>query len=170
MSSVLEHEHSSWLVLTTHPHRESQAIDNLLRQSFRAYCPMIVKHVRHARRAYDARRPLFPGYIFAERPNLQQRWRPLLSTIGIRNVLSHDNKPAKLPQGFIESLMAREADGIISIPESPFHIGQQVTIRGGPFDGLIGQIIQMRPNDRILLLLDLLNQKTTVHVNAKQLA
>jgi transcriptional antiterminator RfaH len=170
MTRDLEQENGSWLVLVTHPHRESQAIENLMRQNFRAYCPMTVKHIRHARRAYDAQRPLFPSYVFVEQQSLQQRWRPLLSTFGIRSVITHDDKPAKLPHGFVEGLKAREVDGAIGIPETPFQIGQQVTIKGGAFDGLIGQIVQMKPNDRVLVLLDLLQRKTTVHIHAKQLA
>ena len=162
-------QYGIWLVLATHAHREAQAMDNLLRQSFRAYCPMIVKHIRHARRAYDTPRPLFTGYIFVEQPGLEQRWRPLLSTIGVRNVIMNGENPAKLPAGFVESLMAREVGGNICKPEEAFEIGQSVTIQGGAFDGLIGQIIQMKSNDRILVLLDLLKRKTTVHIHAKQL-
>ncbi|MGO8780309.1 MAG: transcription termination/antitermination protein NusG [Rhodomicrobium sp.] len=156
-----------WLVAATHPHRETQAVENLERQSFHVYCPMTAKHIRHARRAYDALRPLFPGYIFVEQPQL---WRPLLSTIGVRAVVMSDDRPAKLPAGFVESLRAREVDGCICKPEAPFQIGQQVTIQGGPFDGLIGQIMEMRPNDRILVLLDLLKRQTPVHIDAKRLA
>ena len=170
MSIDFERPYPSWLVLTTHPNRETQAIDHLLRQSFRVYCPMIVKHIRHARRAYDARRPLFPSYVFVEQPSYQDRWRPLLSTMGVRNVITHDDRPALLPPGFVESLMAREVDGAICAPEAPFQIGQQVKIVGGPFDGLAGEIVQMKPNDRVLVLLDLLKRKTPVQIHAKKLA
>ena len=169
MTASAEPQFGVWLVLATHPHREAQAIEHLLRQSFHAYCPTIIKHVCHARRAYDAPRPLFPGYVFVEQPSLQQRWRPLLSTFGVRTVLMNDENPAKLPAGFVESLKAREVDGKICKPEVPFQTGQYVTIRGGAFDGLAGQIIEMRPNDRVLVLLDLLKRKTTVHIDGKQL-
>ena len=57
----------------------------------------------------------------------------------------------------------------MKMPEMPFRIGQQVTIPGGAFDGLIGQIIEMRSNDRVLVLLDLLKRQTPVHVDAKRL-
>jgi|SRR5208337_532583 len=170
MTHALEPEYGDWLVLATHPYREAQAIENLVRQSFRVYCPMILTHIRHARRAYDAKRPLFPGYVFVEQPSLQQQWRSLLGTLGVRTVLmSGEKRPAKLPAGFIESLKAREVDGSICKPETPFQIGQQVTIQGGAFDGMAGQIIEMREHDRILVLLDLLKQQTRVHIDAKRL-
>lgn len=163
-------EHGIWFVLATHPHREAEAIQNLMRQSFRAYCPTIVRSIRHARRNYDAPRPLFAGYVFVEQQDLVQRWRPLLSTIGVRSVIMSGETPAKLPAGFVESLKVREVNGCICKPEATFQIGQQVTIRGGAFDGLVCQIVEMKENDRVLVLLDLLQRKTRVQVDAKCLA
>jgi transcriptional antiterminator RfaH len=169
MSEVTEPPSGVWLVVATRPHSETRAIENLQRQSFHVYCPMTMKHIRHARRAYDALRPLFPGYVFVEQPSEPQHWRPLLSTLGVRNVVMNDDRPAKLPPGFVENLKARDVNGSICMPEIPFQIGQHVTIRGGAFDGLIGQIIELRSNDRILVLLDLLKRQTPVHIDAKKL-
>jgi len=169
MTHPLEPKYGIWLVLATHPNREAQAIENLRRQGFSIYCPMILKHIRHARRAHDAQRPLFAGYVFVEEPDKQQQWRPLLSTFGVRMVVMSGEKPAKLPTGFIEGLKAREVEGSICIAETPFEIGQKVTIKGGAFDGLIAQIIEMRAKDRVLVLLDLLNRQTRVQIDANRL-
>ncbi len=130
---------------------------------------MIVKRIKHARRVYDAKRPLFPGYIFVERPVQRHLWRPLLGTFGVRSVVCQGETPSLLPAGFVESLKAREVEGAIQKPEIPFRTGQSVAINGGPFDGLVGQILEIRESDRVLLLLNLLNQQTRVHVEAKML-
>jgi transcriptional antiterminator RfaH len=130
---------------------------------------MTVKRIRHARRAFDAKRPLFPGYIFVEHEDARHLWRPLLGTFGVRSLIRNGDKPALLPSGFVESLKAREIDGAIRKPEAMFKPGQVVTINGGPFDGLVGQILAIRESDRVLLLLDLLNQQTKVHVETKML-
>ncbi|HWJ19402.1 MAG TPA: transcription termination/antitermination NusG family protein [Geobacterales bacterium] len=159
----------NWMVLTTHAHREEFAIENLVRQDYEAYCPMIVKRIKHARRAYDAKRPLFPGYVFVERPAQRHLWRPLLGTFGVRSVVCNGETPSLLPAGFVESLRARETDGAIRKPEMPFKTGQSVTINGGAFDGFVGQILEIRESDRVLLLLNLLNQQTRVHIETKML-
>ena len=72
--------------------------------------------------------------------------------------------PSLLPAGFVESLKAREVEGAIQKPEMPFKPGQSVAINGGPFDGLVGQILGIRESDRALLLLNLLNQQTRVRM------
>ncbi len=163
-------EHAIWFALATHPHREAEATRNLVRQGFEAYCPMVLKHIRHARRDFDAPRPLFPGYVFAEQQDPTRRWRPLLSTVGVRSVVMSGDAPARLPAGLVENLKSREVEGNICVPEAPFKIGQRVTIRGGAFDGLICQIAAMKENDRVLVLLDLLMRQTRVHIDAKRLA
>jgi transcriptional antiterminator RfaH len=169
MKQDLQSSHGVWFVAATHPNREGLAMEHLERQSFNAYCPMITRRIRHARRAYDAKRPLFRGYIFVRQNGVDLSWRPALSTFGIRSIVMTGDKPAVLPAGFVESLQAREIDGCVAMPAMPFQIGQLVTIQGGPFDGLIGQIIDMREKDRVVVLLGLLRQQTRVSVAARHL-
>ena len=158
-------KYAHWVVLTTKHCCESLASENLGRQGYNFYCPMIIRRIRHARKAYDAPRPLFPGYIFVELGG-NNRWRPILGTYGVRSIVRNGEVPALLPAEFVEGLKSREIDGAIRKPESPFQPGQAVAISGGPFDGLVGQILELRENDRVLLLLDLLNRQAKVHVGA----
>jgi transcriptional antiterminator RfaH len=168
IEQALEQQYETWLVLATHTHREAVAIENLKQQGYVTYLPLVMKHIRHARRAYDAPRPLFPGYVFVERPQPPKRWKSLQSTFGVRNVLMCGGAFASLPPGFVEGLKAREVNGFVCKPLTALNIGQQVSIQGGAFDGLIGQIIELRDNERVIVLLNILNQRTRVHINATQ--
>jgi transcriptional antiterminator RfaH len=161
-------EGAKWLVLTTQPHREPFAIENLLRQNYNVYCPMIAKNIRHARRSYEAKRPLFPGYLFVEQQS-PFFGRSLLGTYGVRSVVRCGDRPSFLPAGFIAGLRAREIDGAILSPKETLVPGQSVRIDGGAFDGLIGTIIEVRENDRVLLLLDFLNTQSKLNVEARML-
>jgi transcriptional antiterminator RfaH len=159
--------HSTWMVVATQSNREHFAIENLRRQNYVVYCPMILKHTRHARRAHDARRPLFPGYIFVQA--VTQSWRSISGTYGVRSIVQNGDTLAFLPSGFIESLKARETGGVVYKPVAPLEHGQSVAINGGHFDGLVGHIMEIRERDRIILLLNLLNQQTKVHVDRRML-
>jgi transcriptional antiterminator RfaH len=128
---------------------------------------MILKHIQHARRAYDTHRPLFPGYIFIQA--VIQSWRSISGTFGVRSIVKNGDTLAFLPSGFVESLKAREIGGVISTPVAPFKPGQAIAINGGQFDGLVGRIVEVRERDRIILLLNLLNQQTKVHVESRML-
>jgi transcriptional antiterminator RfaH len=155
-----------WVAVNTHPHREHIAIENLERQQFGVYCPRELRTIRHARRTQDVARPLFPGYLFAAiEPDLTM-WRPILSTFGVRAVIRFGERPAFVDDGFIEGLRAREVDGVIAKPATPYRVGQEIRLRGGPFDGLIAKIIEMKDKDRLVVLMNLLNQDVRLKVSS----
>ncbi len=156
-----------WIVVNTHPHREKLAMKNLEQQDFIVYCPMMMKRIRHARRTTDEPRPIFPGYIFVNYDNAKHRWRPILSTYGVRAVIQQGEEPSLLDGQFIDLLKAREIDNVVQNSKSTYKIGQGVAIEAGPFDGLIGKIIELRAKDRIVILLDILNQKSKVEINTR---
>ncbi len=154
-----------WAVVNTHPHRESIAFENLVRQGFQPYCPLIRRRIRHARRSRDVLRPLFPGYIFVEvAPD--QRWQSIQSTFGVRALIQSGPDIAQLDAKFIEGLKAREIDGAVIRPQDPYKIGETVSFTSGPFAGLIARILEIESQDRIVLLLDLLNQPVKVQAAA----
>jgi transcriptional antiterminator RfaH len=159
---------SRWVAINTHPHRERVAVENLVRQEFTVYCPTEVRRVRHARRVQDVARPLFPGYVFAEVAHDLSLWRSILSTYGVRSVIRFGDRPAFVDNGFIEGLRAREVDGVIAKPVTPYRVGQDVRFAGGPFDGLIAKIIEMGEKDRLVLLTTLLNQDIRLKVASAQ--
>ncbi len=163
-------EHGAWIVVNTQPHRERVAIDHLLRQEFYTYCPLVRKQVRHARRTQIALRPLFPSYLFVRLDADALRWSPILSTIGVRTVVRCGERPSFVPDGFIASLEAREIDGVVVKPESPFRLGQQVKITDGAFDGIVATIVEMDEKDRVVVLMELLNRHVKVKVGVTQIA
>jgi transcriptional antiterminator RfaH len=154
-----------WLVVTTHPHREALALENLARQGFEAYCPVVRRRVRHARRSQDVLRPLFPGYAFVRSGPNARNWRPILSTRGVRSLVRVGEQPGYVEDQFIASLKAREVDGVISRPDAAPRVGEKIQILGGAFDGLIATILEMGEKNRIVVLMDLLNQRVKVSID-----
>ncbi|MFT7574934.1 MAG: transcriptional antiterminator RfaH [Alphaproteobacteria bacterium] len=154
----------SWAVADTQVHRECVAIENLTRQGYTGYCPMIARRIRHARRWRDVQRPLFPGYVFILCSSATQNWRPIFSTYGIKNLLCQGNRPSLIPGEFIESLKLREMDGVVVAPAQQFEKGQSVCLTGGTFDGLTATIAELDSKSRVTVLLDLLNGQVRAQV------
>jgi transcriptional antiterminator RfaH len=160
----------NWIVVNTHPHKETAAIANLSNQGYGSYCPMVRKRVRHARRTRDVLRPLFPGYVFVELGERNDGWRPVLSTLGVRSLVRNGESPSRLDDGFVVGLRAREIDGAIVLPGVRFAAGQKVKITDGPFDGTIATILSLDEKDRLIVLMDLLNRPVRVHLEARQVS
>jgi transcriptional antiterminator RfaH len=163
-------EPATWAVVNSHPHKERIALENLERQEFQTYCPLVRRRRSHARRVSDVLRPLFPGYLFVRVNPEVQRWRSVLSTSGVRAVVRCGDRLSLIEDSFVRSLRAREADGVITRPPSPYQIGQQVRMAGGVFDGLVATIIEMDDRDRLTVLMDLLSRPVKVKVDERQIS
>jgi transcriptional antiterminator RfaH len=159
-----------WVAINTHPHREHFALENLRRQQFDAYCPMLRKRRSHARRVDTVLRPLFPSYLFVRADARLERWRPILSTHGVRTIVRTGDELSFIDGAFIASLKAREIDGAIVRPARPYQIGQRVVITAGPFDRIIATIIEMDEKDRLVVLLDMMNRAIKVKLDSAQVA
>ena len=158
----------SWAAVNAHPHREHMALDNLARQGFTAYCPVVRRRCSHARRVEEVLRPLFPGYLFVRVSPERNCWRPILSTYGVRTLVRCGDQPGLIDPGLIEALKAREVEGVILRPAVAYQVGQQVRVNTAAFDGIVATILELDEKGRLIVLFDLLNRPVRVHVDAAQ--
>lgn len=156
-----------WVAASTHAHKECAAIANLERQGFRAYCPMVRRRIRHARRLQEVMRPLFPGYVFIRLDPEHERWRPILSTVGVRQLVRFGDRLGILPERFVEGLLAREVEGIVPMPRprDGYDAGEKVRLREGPFDGVIATVLTCDDRERLLVLMDILKRSVRIKVS-----
>jgi transcriptional antiterminator RfaH len=157
-----------WAVVNTHAHRERFAIEHLKRQGCEAYCPVMRTTIRHARRTRVVLRPLFRGYIFVKVDAANPCWRAISLTSGVRSIVRSASGFGRLPGSFVDALKAREVDGAIARPESPFQVGQTVALTDGPFDGIVATIVDMNHRDRLVVLINLMNRLVEVKVDSAQ--
>lgn len=150
----------SWVALYTKPNQEGIALENVRRQSYNAYCPMIVRTVRHARRTKKVKRPLFSGYVFVGLDTEVDQWRPLLSTRGVQSLVCFGSHPGELPSGFVEQLQEYEKSGVLEALATPdFKPGDLVSICDGPFRDFIARVVSHSDNERVWLLLDMMGRE-----------
>lgn len=159
-----------WVAVLTHPRKEPVALENLSRQSFQTYCPLVIRTRLRGQQIRTERAPLFPSYVFVAVDFETQRWRPILSTFGVRTVVRTGDRPGTVPTPFIDALRGREIDGAIAVHHEQLRQGQKVRLETGALQGLIGTIIEMDERARIVVLMDLLNQQVRVKVDRAQVA
>ena len=146
----------SWIVVTTHPQKERFAAENLNRQQFVGYCPMLLKCIRHARRSELVLRPMFPGHVIAGMHADAQRWQPMRSTPGVSTIVRSGELLVFLRAGFVEALQACEVDGKVVAPAPTGDIGQQVVESGTNYGAQIAAMLEMSERERLLALIGLL--------------
>jgi len=145
-----------WYAVFTHPHGEAKALEHLLRQGYSAYLPRYRTRVSHARRHQTVLRPLFPRYLFAGIDRESMRWRPILSTFGVADVVRAGDEPVAVPSRIVAAIRAREQAGDFDRlnPQHSLSLGELVRVTAGAFEDMVGTLVALRDQDRIVVLLE----------------
>jgi transcriptional antiterminator RfaH len=156
---------SYWTAAQLEPNRERIALHLLAQERFTVYAPRlrVRRTVRGRREHIEA--PLFPGYVFVwiEAQWYRARWCP-----GVRRIIMSGIEPAKVSDAVIEEIRGRERNGAIELPKPRgFRCGDPVKILHGPFGGHLALYADMKPRERVEVLLRLLGGEQRV-ILAKQ--
>lgn len=155
-----------WYAVQSRAHEENRAESNLARQGFETWLPRYWKKRRHAGRAESVLRPLFPRYLFVSLDLDAERWRKILSTYGVMNLVGTSDGPTLIPDGIIEALKARaDDDGAFTLAHARrLRKGDAVHITGGAMEALSGVFEEIDDRQRVVVLLQLLGREVRVSV------
>ena len=150
-----------WFAVHTHAKAEFVAKANLERQGFGTYLPVLRKTRRHARRTEVVSAPLFPRYIFVCLGRGTGGWSKIRYSRGVSNIVSFGLKPATVSKEIVEGLLDREDEnGFVNFQRADRLLpGNKVSIIDGLFAQNSGVIEKISSNDRVLLLLDLIDRQ-----------
>src|SRR5258707_10975685 len=132
-----------WYAVYTQPHAEPKALEHLMRQGYSAYLPRYRTKVSHARRRQTVLRPLFPRYLFAGIDRASMRWRPILSTVGVVDVVRSGDEPTPVPSAIVAMIREREeAGGFDRLdPRQSVRIGELVPVTAGSLVDMVGWLV-----------------------------
>jgi len=160
---------TQWYAVYTQPHAESKALEHLQRQGYGAYLPRYRTRVSHARRRQIVLRPLFPRYLFAAIDRATMPWRPILSTVGVTDIVRAGDEPAPVPAEIVTAIRERENTGAFDRVDSRqvLRLGELVRVTTGAFEDMVGSLVELRDQDRIVVLLELLGRTVRAQLRAE---
>ena len=116
-------------------------------------------------------RPLFPRYLFVALDLLATRWRPILSTVGVSDLVRHADVPTPVADGIVEEIREREETGMFDTTRpGNFKAGDLVRVIEGPFAELISRFHSMADAERVFVLFDLLERQVTTRLSSGVIA
>lgn len=159
----------SWYLIHTKPHGECVAQANLERQGYEVYFPKVLQPVRRRGLWRERIAALFPRYLFLRLQEGLQALRPVHSSAGVTCVVRFGIRYAVVADQIIHDLRARADPGCglhrLYLP-AQLECGSDVTVLGGPFDGLEGIFDRDEGEDRAVVLLRLLGQDVRASIPA----
>ena len=156
-----------WFAAYTAPRHEKSVARHLLTRHIESFLPLYtsIRRWKNGCRS-PIERPLFPGYIFvhiARRESVK-----VLQVPGVVSIISAGREPIALPSSDIEALRT-------ALPRCRFEphpylvVGEKVRIHSGSLEGMIGVVVRMKNNLRVVLTLDLIQQSVAVEIDADQI-
>jgi transcriptional antiterminator RfaH len=160
-----------WYAINTKPRQENVALENLERQGFTAFLPMIKVKKRQRGKWTDKIEPLFPRYLFIQLTMFEDNFAPIRSTFGVHKIIRFGEYPAQVPTDLVQALIANQ-DNLLGIqkPKIPvFNKGDKVTVINGPLKGLTGIVENDSGEERVIMMLNLLGRENVLSVETDNL-
>jgi len=160
----------AWYVLRTQLKREKLAATNLKQlEGVEVFLPRLryLKTTRRGRVWWVE--PLFPGYLLAKF-SLEEMGRIVTYSQGVSRMISFGNQVPEVPKEFVEGLKAEvekiKAEDDEIVVNWKVDLGDEVEVADGPFKGMEGQVVEVRPgSERVSLLLEFLGEEKPVEVS-----
>ncbi len=157
----------TWYLLQIKTQQHDRAQENLANQGFEFYSPNhCLKKIQRGKLQIRTE-PLFPGYVFV-RLDEQSNWRALQATRGVTRLVSFNGRPQPVDSMLIHALKQRFTSELE--PEALYKPGEKVVIIDGCFKHIEAIVKAVTSDERIIVLLNILNSQQAVAMQATQLA
>ncbi|MEJ0067084.1 MAG: transcriptional activator RfaH [Caulobacteraceae bacterium] len=158
-----------WYLVRTLAGREISAEAQLRNQQYETFLPKQIKTVRHARKLRTVTAAYFPCYLFTALDLSRDRWRPINGTFGVSHVITGGERPAPVPVGVVEGLMASADNHGVLVPKISFEVGQRVRLVAGPFADHLAVIDRLPDSGRVRVLLEIMGGEIGLETSYEQM-
>ena len=115
---------------------------------------------------------MFPGYILVEMVMTDEAWYVVRHTPGVTGFIGSSGKGAKptaLQPYEVDKILNNMGISRIDV-DTELEVGVKVKIVAGPFNGMFGTVESIDlPNQKVMLVVDLFGQETSVEVELNQI-
>jgi transcriptional antiterminator RfaH len=156
---------SNWYLIHTKIRQERVALENLERQGFECFLPLVRVEKLHRSQLQVVQEALFPRYLFIRLGTglESQSWAPIRSTVGVNRLVTFGQNPAKIDDTLLNELRAKSESTEVLLRH--FEPGEHVVVTDGPFVG-VEAIYQMADGEgRVMVLLNIMSKQVKMGVS-----
>jgi transcription antitermination factor NusG len=153
-----------WFAVQVAPRFEARVASLLEYKGYQSFFPTYKALRRWSDRTKTLYFPLFPGYVFcrSDGPTLGL----VVSTPHVVRIVSLRGNPSPIDDKDIDALRRVERSGTTLRPCSYLRIGERVQIKSGPLSGLVGILVQIRNESRLVISIDAIMKSVSVDATA----
>lgn len=153
---------AAWYVVQCKPRQNFRAEDNLKNQGYTCFHPIVgVERIRNGKRCV-VDEPLFPGYLFIYLDTHVDNWSPIRSTRGVSRVVTFNGRPVPVEPALIDGIRGRLVEPMRE--GACLRAGDALRMVSGPFSGFDAVFQSFDGDERVVILLQLLQRTQSVVV------
>ena len=161
---------SIWVLIYTKAKEEKKANENLQRQGFKTFLPLIAPSNKNS--GLKSLVPVFPRYLFAKINFESDNWSSINSSYGVSRIVTFSEKFTSIPNNIIKLIQDKlDESGIYKEDFSvvDYQQGDAVSINEGRLAGIDAIFLSNKSKDRVRLLLKLLNTNVVTEISASDM-
>ena len=154
-----------WVLIYTKAGQEIKANENLQRQGFKTFLPLIASSNKNSE--FKSLVPVFPRYLFAKISSELDNWTAIKSSYGVSHIVMFSEKFTSIPDNVVALIQDKLNEK--GVYEEKFAIvdyqkGDPVCIEKGKFVGIDAIFLSKKSKDRVRLLIKLLNTSVVTEI------
>jgi transcriptional antiterminator RfaH len=159
-----------WVLIYTKAKEEKKADDNLRKQGFKTFLPLIAQ--TNKKSGLETLVPIFPRYLFAQINLKTDNWTSIRSSYGVSHIVMFSEKFTSIPNNIIKLIQGKlDVEGVYKedIAIVDYQKGDPVFIKDGRFAGIDAIFLSKKSRDRVRLLLKLLNTSVVTDITSSNI-
>ena len=159
-----------WVLIYTKAKEEIKANENLQRQGFKTFLPLIAHNKKNSE--LETLVPIFPRYLFAQINLKTDNWASIKSSYGVSRIVMFSEKFTSIPNNIIKLIQGKlDEEGVCreDISTVDYQKGDPVFIKEGRFAGIDAIFLSKKSKDRVRLLLKLLNTSVVTDITSSNI-
>ncbi len=153
-----------WFALQVNSRKENWIFAHLVGKGYECFLPKYKSVRQWSDRRKQMESPLFPGYLFCRFNPLERL--PILKTPGVMEIVGCNRKPIPIDEQEIQAIQRMMESSLVRQPWPYLEVGERVRIQSGALRGLVGILVALKGNYRLVLSVTLLKRSVAVEIDA----
>lgn len=152
-----------WVAVYTKPRHEKTVEAELIKKGFEVYLPMLKERRKWSDRKKWVEFPMFKSYLFVKTEIKNSLF--VLQTVGVVTIVKFCGEVAIVQDSVIDGIRLLIEGGYKPESTDYFIKGDPVEVKNGPLKGLIGEVIRVDDQDKLVLRVDAIQHSISVQID-----
>ena len=159
---IIENNSEKWIAVYTKPRHEKTVSNELYKKGYEVYLPLLKERRKWSDRKKWIEFPLFRSYLFVRTDIKNVLF--VVQTYGVVKIIKFGERIGIVQNEIINSIRLMIEGGYKPEPLDYFIKGDPVIVKEGPLKGLIGEVVRIDNNDRLIVRIDAIQHSISIQI------